>query len=59
MPDKNFNPRCGKGCLRCWQNKLKHANKVKNKNKNTYKNKKTIDYSIVMLKNFKSEKQNW
>ena len=24
MPDKNH--KCGSGCLRCWRNKLKHAN---------------------------------
>lgn len=26
MPDKNYKRGCGKSCLRCWQNKLKHAN---------------------------------
>jgi len=26
MPDKCYKPRCGRSCLRCWQNKLKHAN---------------------------------
>jgi len=31
MPDKNYKRGCGKNCLRCWRNKLKHANKVKNK----------------------------
>ena len=25
MPDKIY-ARCDKGCLRCWKNKLKHAN---------------------------------
>ena len=33
MPDKTYNSRCGgKGCIRCWRNKLKHANKLKKKN---------------------------
>ena len=31
MPDKK-NSRCGKGCIRCWKNKLKHGNKLKKKN---------------------------
>jgi hypothetical protein len=31
MPDKNYLPNCGKGCSRCWRNKLKHANKLKKK----------------------------
>ena len=31
MPDKNYIPNCGKGCVRCWKNKLKHANKLKKK----------------------------
>ena len=31
MPDKNYLPNCGKGCTRCWRNKLKHANKLKKK----------------------------
>ena len=31
MPDKNYLPNCGKGCIRCWKNKLKHANKLKKK----------------------------
>jgi hypothetical protein len=26
MPDKNYKPGCGSGCVRCWRNKLKHAN---------------------------------
>lgn len=26
MPDKNCKPGCGNTCLRCWRNKLKHAN---------------------------------
>jgi hypothetical protein len=26
MPDKNHKPGCGSGCVRCWRNKLKHAN---------------------------------
>ena len=26
MPDKNYKPGCGKHCVQCWQNKLKHAN---------------------------------
>lgn len=26
MPDKIYKRGCGTGCLRCWQNKLKHAN---------------------------------
>jgi len=25
MPDKNFRPGCGPGCIRCWRNKLKHG----------------------------------
>ena len=30
MPDKSYKHNCGKRCLRCWRNKLKHANKLKN-----------------------------
>lgn len=26
MPDKNCKLGCGNTCLRCWRNKLKHAN---------------------------------
>lgn len=26
MPDKNYKTGCGKECVRCWRNKLKHAN---------------------------------
>ena len=26
MPDKNCKSGCGTTCLRCWRNKLKHAN---------------------------------
>jgi len=26
MPDKNCKKGCGTSCLRCWRNKLKHAN---------------------------------
>lgn len=29
MPDKRIRKGCGKSCLRCWQNHLKHANKLK------------------------------
>jgi hypothetical protein len=29
MPDKNFKKSCGKSCIRCWENKLNHANKRK------------------------------
>ena len=32
MPDKGqFRTRCGSECVRCWRNKLKHANKLKKK----------------------------
>jgi hypothetical protein len=27
MPDKNYKPGCGKTCVRCWRNKLKHGSK--------------------------------
>ena len=26
MPDKHFKKGCGTTCIRCWRNKLKHAN---------------------------------
>src|SRR3989338_4523642 len=26
MPEKRYRRGCGAGCLRCWQNRLKHAN---------------------------------
>ena len=26
MPDKRYVKGCGPGCLRCWQNRLKHGN---------------------------------
>ena len=26
MPDKNHKKGCGNDCMRCWRNKLKHAN---------------------------------
>ncbi len=37
MPDKHFHSGnnkkgCGKSCVRCWRNKLKHGNKLKKKN---------------------------
>ena len=36
MPDKNYSSQnhkkgCGKDCIRCWKNKLKHGNKLKKK----------------------------
>ena len=31
MPDINYKKGCGKGCIRCWKNKLKHGNKLKKK----------------------------
>lgn len=31
MPDKRYRKGCGSGCLRCWQNKMKHGNKLKKK----------------------------
>ena len=31
MPDKNYKKGCGKSCIRCWKNKLKHGNKLKKK----------------------------
>ena len=36
MPDKNYSSQnhkkgCGKNCIRCWRNKLKHGNKLKKK----------------------------
>ena len=32
MPDKRYKKGCGKNCIACWQNKLKHGNKLKKKN---------------------------
>lgn len=31
MPDKRYKRGCGRECLRCWRNKLKHGNKLKKK----------------------------
>ena len=31
MPEKRYHKGCGKGCLRCWRNNLKHGNKLKKK----------------------------
>ena len=28
MPERRYHRGCGKGCVRCWQNRLKHSNKV-------------------------------
>lgn len=42
MPDKNYKRGCGKGCLRCWRNKMNHANKVKGK-----KNKHHLKHEVV------------
>lgn len=27
MPDKRYKPGCGRECLRCWRNRLKHGNR--------------------------------
>ena len=31
MPDKRYVKGCGKGCIRCWYNRLNHGSKLKKK----------------------------
>ena len=31
MPDKRYVKGCGKGCIRCWHNRLNHGSKLKKK----------------------------
>ena len=31
MPEKRYVRGCGKSCIRCWVNNLKHGNKLKKK----------------------------
>ena len=45
MPDKIYK-RCGSGCLRCWQNKLKHANKTCKKYISDHQNHQNLENSL-------------
>lgn len=31
MPERRYHRGCGRGCLRCWRNRMKHANSLKKK----------------------------
>lgn len=36
MPDKRYVKGCGKGCIRCWYNRLNHGSKLKKKMSRLY-----------------------
>ncbi len=56
MPDKRYVKGCGKSCVRCWTNRLKHGSKLKKKcfpkhfkeNNDEKKEKEEPKYSCIM-----------